>query len=94
VDALTGVSQKFEKDSFSSVIRFNGRLLCPFILQWEALVRIVCIFAAHGGGWGYSGSAVEAFRFCPDTDVLLGGFGLYGGRGTYNADLKVGNELH
>ena len=43
----------------------------------------------HGGGWGYSASSVEAVRFSPDTDVLLGGFGLYGGRGTYNADIKV-----
>ena len=46
-------------------------------------------FTAHGGGWGYSASSVEAIRFSPDTDILLGGFGLYGGRGTYNAEIKV-----
>ena len=45
--------------------------------------------AAHGGGWGYSASSVEAVRLSPDTDILLGGFGLYGGRGTYNAEIKV-----
>jgi len=44
---------------------------------------------AHGGGWGYSASSVEAIRFTSDTDILLGGFGLYGGRGTYNAEIKV-----
>jgi len=32
---------------------------------------------------------VEAIRFTSDTDILLGGFGLYGGRGTYNAEIKV-----
>ncbi len=50
----------------------------------------MCVaFAAHGGGWGYSNSSVEAIRFSPDSDVLLGGYGLYGGRGKYNADIKV-----
>ena len=44
---------------------------------------------AHGGGWGYSPSSVEAVRFSPDAEILLGGFGLYGGRGTYNAEIKV-----
>lgn len=32
---------------------------------------------------------MEAIRFSPDTDVLIGGFGLYGGRGTYSAEVKV-----
>ena len=55
------------------------------------LIIFACflIVAAHGGGWGYSASSVEAVRFSPDTEVLLGGFGLYGGRGTYNAEIKV-----
>ena len=44
---------------------------------------------AHGGGWGYSNSSVEAIRFSPDTDIILGGLGLYGGRGQYNAEIKV-----
>lgn len=44
---------------------------------------------AHGGGWGYSNSSVEAIRFSADTDIFLGGFGLYGGRGQYNAEIKV-----
>lgn len=35
---------------------------------------------------------MEAVRFSPDTEVLLGGFGLYGGRGTYNAEIKVERE--
>lgn len=46
-------------------------------------------FENHGGGWGYSGHSVEAIRFMADTDILLGGFGLFGGRGEYTAKLKL-----
>ena len=56
--------------------------MCMFLL----------LLTAHGGGWGYSASSVEAVRFSPDAEVLLGGFGLYGGRGTYNAEIKVLRE--
>lgn len=48
------------------------------------------IFLGHGGGWGYSGHSIEAIRFMPDTDILLGGYGLFGGRGEYTAKIKVG----
>lgn len=48
---------------------------------------IFCL--GHGGGWGYSGHSIEAIRFMADTDILLGGFGLFGGRGEYTAKLKV-----
>ncbi|CAG9838821.1 unnamed protein product [Diabrotica balteata] len=46
-------------------------------------------FESHGGGWGYSGHSIEAIRFTADTDILLGGFGLFGGRGEYTAKLKL-----
>lgn len=46
-------------------------------------------FENHGGGWGYSGHSIEAIRFMADTDILLGGFGLFGGRGEYTAKLKL-----
>ncbi|CAH1132864.1 unnamed protein product [Ceutorhynchus assimilis] len=46
-------------------------------------------FESHGGGWGYSGHSIEAIRFMADTDILLGGFGLFGGRGEYTAKLKL-----
>ena len=46
-------------------------------------------FESHGGGWGYSGHSVEAVRFMCDTDVLLGGYGLFGGRGEYIAKIKL-----
>ena len=49
----------------------------------------VLVFSGYGGGWGYSGHSVEALRFCADADVLLGGLGLFGGRGEYNAKIKV-----
>lgn len=46
-------------------------------------------FESHGGGWGYSGHSIEAIRFMSDTDILLGGFGLFGGRGEYTAKIKL-----
>ncbi|XP_048488841.1 E3 ubiquitin-protein ligase MYCBP2 [Plutella xylostella] len=46
-------------------------------------------FESHGGGWGYSGHSVEAIRFMCDMDILLGGFGLFGGRGDYSAKIKL-----
>ncbi|XP_050423071.1 E3 ubiquitin-protein ligase MYCBP2 isoform X2 [Adelges cooleyi] len=46
-------------------------------------------FASLGGGWGYSGHSVEAIRFSVDCNVLLIGFGLFGGRGEYTARLKL-----
>ena len=46
-------------------------------------------FDNHGGGWGYSGHSIEAIRFMTDTDILLGGFGLFGGRGEYVGKIKL-----
>ncbi|KAL0280278.1 UNVERIFIED_CONTAM: hypothetical protein PYX00_001618 [Menopon gallinae] len=46
-------------------------------------------FENHGGGWGYSGHSVEAIRFMADADIILGGFGLFGGRGEYTAKIKL-----
>ena len=46
-------------------------------------------FESHGGGWGYSGHSVEAVRFMCDTDVLIGGFGMFGGRGEYVGKIKL-----
>ncbi|CAI9731993.1 E3 ubiquitin-protein ligase MYCBP2-like [Octopus vulgaris] len=50
---------------------------------------IINRFDSHGGGWGYSGHSVEAIRFMSDTDILLGGFGLFGGRGEYFGRIKL-----
>lgn len=52
---------------------------------------IFCL--GHGGGWGYSAHSVEAIRFSADTDILLGGLGLFGGRGEYTAKIKVSISL-
>ncbi|XP_050683096.1 E3 ubiquitin-protein ligase MYCBP2 [Leptidea sinapis] len=46
-------------------------------------------FDSQGGGWGYTDNSVEAIRFMCDTDILLGGYALYGGRGDYTAKLKL-----
>uniref|UniRef100_A0A1B0GP35 PHR domain-containing protein n=1 Tax=Phlebotomus papatasi TaxID=29031 RepID=A0A1B0GP35_PHLPP len=53
--------------------------------DFQSVVR----FENYGGGWGYSGHSVEAIRFMADTDVLIGGFGIFGGRGEYTCKLKV-----
>uniref|UniRef100_A0A4W5M9H3 RCR-type E3 ubiquitin transferase n=1 Tax=Hucho hucho TaxID=62062 RepID=A0A4W5M9H3_9TELE len=50
---------------------------------------VVNRFESHGGGWGYSAHSVEAICFCSDADILLGGLGLFGGRGEYTAKLKL-----
>ena len=50
---------------------------------------IVNRFDSHGGGWGYSGHSIEAVRFSVDTDIILGGFGLFGGRGEYVGKIKL-----
>ena len=50
---------------------------------------ISILYLGHGGGWGYSGYSIEAIRFMADTDVLVGGFGLFGGRGEYHGRIKV-----
>uniref|UniRef100_A0A671QW42 E3 ubiquitin-protein ligase MYCBP2 n=1 Tax=Sinocyclocheilus anshuiensis TaxID=1608454 RepID=A0A671QW42_9TELE len=50
---------------------------------------VVNRFESHGGGWGYSAHSVEAVRFCADADILLGGLGLFGGRGEYTAKIKL-----
>uniref|UniRef100_A0A8C4T2S5 E3 ubiquitin-protein ligase MYCBP2 n=1 Tax=Erpetoichthys calabaricus TaxID=27687 RepID=A0A8C4T2S5_ERPCA len=50
---------------------------------------VVNRFESHGGGWGYSAHSVEAIRFCADVDILLGGLGLFGGRGEYTAKIKL-----
>lgn len=58
--------------------------------SWPALSSSAFVAAGHGGGWGYSAHSVEAIRFCADADILLGGLGLFGGRGEYTAKIKVG----
>lgn len=53
------------------------------------MIGLLCGIVGHGGGWGYSAHSVEAIRFCADADILLGGLGLFGGRGEYTAKIKV-----
>jgi len=50
---------------------------------------LLYVFTGFGGGWGYSGHSIEAVRFSCDSDVLLGGFGLFGGRGEYFGKIRV-----
>lgn len=51
--------------------------------------QLVSRFENFGGGWGYSGQSVEAIRFMADTDIVLYGFAMFGGRGEYTCKLKL-----
>ena len=51
--------------------------------------RKICRFEAFGGGWGYFGHSVEAVRFMCDTDIIMEGIGMYGGRGEYTCKIKI-----
>ncbi|TDG40226.1 hypothetical protein AWZ03_013349 [Drosophila navojoa] len=51
--------------------------------------QVVNRFDNFGGGWGYSGHSVEAVRFSADTDIVICGFGMFGGRGEYSCKLKL-----
>lgn len=70
----------------------DGTLRCEFLITFNLPIYLhfFNLFSAgHGGGWGYSGHSIEAIRFMADTDILLGGFGLFGGRGEYTGKIKV-----
>lgn len=51
--------------------------------------QVINRFDNFGGGWGYSGHSVEAVRFSADTDIVICGFGMFGGRGEYSCKLKL-----
>ena len=51
--------------------------------------QMVHRFDNYGGGWGYSPHSEEAIRFTCDADIQLLGYGLYGGRGQYQARIKL-----
>ncbi|KAL5268418.1 hypothetical protein ACHWQZ_G002322 [Mnemiopsis leidyi] len=55
----------------------------------EELLSACNRFPSFGGGWGYSQKSVDAILMTTDTDILLYGLGLYGGRGNYTAKLKI-----
>lgn len=62
---------------------------CQMLLILKIHICKFHFFVGHGGGWGYSGHSIEAIRFMADTDILLAGFGLFGGRGEYAGKIKV-----
>lgn len=64
--------------------------MSDYLKTW---IVFLFFFLGHGGGWGYSAHSVEAIRFSADTDILLGGLGLFGGRGEYTAKIKVRSSL-
>lgn len=72
------------------ILQFRKYYLITEIYIWIFLnIGYYLYLLGHGGGWGYSAHSVEAIRFSADTDILLGGLGLFGGRGEYTAKIKV-----
>jgi E3 ubiquitin-protein ligase MYCBP2 len=50
-------------------------------------------FKSQGGGWGYGGGSPDAIAFQTDTEVVIGGFGLYGSVGnSFKADFAFFQE--
>jgi E3 ubiquitin-protein ligase MYCBP2 len=50
-------------------------------------------FKGNSGGWGYSSTSSDAIGFTVSTDVLIGGYGLYGaGETLFRADIKLLRE--
>ncbi|KAH9644214.1 hypothetical protein HF086_008703 [Spodoptera exigua] len=80
--ALSNMSVLNQELAIPSAI---GSPILPVKEDYQTVNR----FESNGGGWGYSGHSVEAIRFMCDTDILLGGIGLYGGRGDYTAKVKL-----
>ncbi|XP_065222944.1 E3 ubiquitin-protein ligase MYCBP2 isoform X3 [Planococcus citri] len=77
------------KDSFKSLFMEQKRVINTKSLRKEDFIA-VNRFQGLGNSWTYNAhNAVEAIRFSCDTDVLLGGIGLYGGRGHYHVRLKL-----
>lgn len=57
---------------------------------FRPFLNFLFLIVGLGNMWTYNThNAVEAIRVSCDTDVLLGGVGLYGGRGHYHAKIKV-----
>lgn len=81
----------YSREDFATASRFESEYI--FLLLDRCLcnkgLHVFRFCAGFGGGWGYSDHSVEAVRFMADTDILLGGYGLFGGRGEYNAKIKV-----
>ncbi|CAK9251744.1 unnamed protein product [Sphagnum jensenii] len=63
-------------------IKFDESLINPLSLSSARVI-------ANRRCWGFSSHSIEAIRFMADNDILLGGFGLFGGRGEYTAKLKL-----
>ena len=56
--------------------------------------KLYCCPVEFSGSWGYgsaSNPTFECIRFNATQEVLLGGIGLFAGRGEYKADIIVSN---
>ena len=83
-----GPSGKFGNDS-QVFIGLDPKVMFFLVNYTKDDYKSINRFDSHGGGWGYSGHSVEAVRFMCDTNIMLGGFGVFGGRGVYTAKLKL-----
>jgi RCR-type E3 ubiquitin transferase len=77
----------FEADS--SKLKQHKNVETVDSLKESKETKKICRFDAFGGGWGYFGHSVEAVRFMCDTDIVMDGIGMYGGRGEYTCKIKL-----
>lgn len=91
IEKQAGPAKAYTLQDFLAVNRFESMFFhsCMYERAFVNRNECACFFTDHGGGWGYSGHSVEAIRFMADVDIILGGFGLFGGRGEYTAKIKV-----
>ena len=64
-------------------------LMLPPIRMYVLMCPVSPVRAEPGGSWGYDSSSVDAVRFSPSKDVVLGGVGLFGGRTASNYEVTV-----
>lgn len=83
-----------EQSSLDTCFEFDGKIKSTKVELMDSSKdckesRKICRFEAFGGGWGYFGHSVEAIRFMCDTDILMDGIGMYGGRGEYTCKIRI-----
>ena len=93
-------------DDFSTVMRFESKkhIQCFSISQGFYIYSVFLYFLVilllfpveFSGSWGYgspSNPTYECIRFNASQEVLLGGIGLFAGRGEYKADIIVSDTF-
>ena len=70
-------------------VSLSVSLMLPPIGMHVLMCPVFPALAEPGGSWGYDSTSVDAVRFSPSKDVVLGGVGLFGGRTASNYEVTV-----